>query len=1064
MIRKWNHLLYTFWGDKVNGGTCHGIALVLFILSVGLSYASEDIFSARCETFSEYAFLSDCDNFSDYAPFSECASSSKDSISSDDKGLSLICEVRDHLTHDAVNVRKASLLLAHDSVLVDTVKTKYNKTNYYSSSYISIKIKRPGKYLVCVEADSFHTAFMPLEIKKMYKREKTRTLPPLYLHRLAREREDIELDEVVVKATKLKFYLDGDTLVYDADAFNLSDGSMIGVLLKKLPGVTLESGGVIKVNGRKIDALLLNGKDFFDKNRELLLENMPAYMVNKIQSYERVPERVKGTPLAANAKKEFVMNVKLKRDYSAGWLYNADIGGGHTLYGADNASDFNGDDDSGGHAYKFSDRLFGMRFSDISALVCYANANNVNDETTPGQRGEWSPLAQSSGLTTSYMAGANYTTEKPDVYRYNVSVDGSYKENDEGSNVNAATFLDGGNTYSRSFDTKRSYECNVATNHSLMFQHTDNWRDVAKYIYINVNPYLSYRRWNNHASSGGVTLSDDVSSSLGKAWIDSIKAVGGSELLKRYAISRNLSQSKGMGHSVNEQLNANASFCPAHNDYLFFTLGLNQSFSDDTNKAFEHYRLDHPSSEMLRNDLRNKYSPQVNRSSSISTDQKIDVHLDDKNVNIVYLKNTASHTYTYSNSPIYLLHKLDEWAMDTKGESAKPLGMLPSEEDMLKTIDRDNSSLSKTAVNRLSPQLGYRYSKSAGDVYASFDAGVSMPIEHERLRYARGNQIDTLARRTTLMVNPSVNVYYSNFKKGLSLSFDYSMMRAAPSMVNMLSMRDDSDPLNVMLGNADLRSTISHTFSATYADRYGKASFNAYANVGVADNAIASGFVYDRATGVRTVKPQNVDGNWTLSSGIGLSAPLLADYKMSFSQNLSYQRVHSVDITGTDDNQAMRSVVVTDNVTESLSLSWQPFEIFECGAEGKLDYQHSASKRADFSGISAYTYQYGLRAQIDLPWSVRLSADVTMYSRRGYSEAAMNTNELVWNAHVEKTVPRANLTIIFEGLDLLGNLSSVQRYINAQGRTETFYNVMPSYGLLHVLWRPGSKKKAKQTH
>lgn len=1052
MVSKKNHYLHEVFGDKVNGGICYGIALALFIMSAGLCYASKgDIF---CQySISSGSELSSADSLS-----------STDSLPSIDRTLSLVCEVRDHLTHDAVKVRKASLLRACDSVMIDTVKMAYYKTNYYSSSFISINVKQPGEYLVCMEADSFHTAFMPLEIKKMYKREKSRTLPPLYMRRMTKGRNDMELDEVVVKATKLKFYMDGDTLVYDADAFSLSEGSMIDMLIKKLPGVTLESGGVIKVNGRKVDALLLNGKDFFDNNRELLLENMPAYMVNKIQSYERVPERLKGTPLAENARKELVMNVKLKRDYSAGWLYNADIGGGRSFYDTYNDSGSDADGDSGRHAYKFSDRLFAMRFSDVSSLVCYANANNVNDETTPGQRGEWSPLAQTNGVTTSCMAGANYTTEKPDVYRYNMSVDGTYKADDEANNVNAATFLDGGNTYSRSFYAKKSYECNVTTNHSLMLQHTDNWRDVAKYIYINVNPYFSYRHWNNRSSSGSVTLSDDVSSSLGKAWIDSIKAVGGSELLKKYAINRNLSQSRGTGHSASEQVNANASFCPAHNDYLLFAIGINQSWSDDTNDAFEHYRLDYPSSETLPNDFRNKYAPQVSRASSICSDQKMDVHLDDKNINIVYLKNTASHSHSYSNSPIYLLHKLEEWAMDAKGDCSKMLGMLPSEEEMLKTIDKDNSSRSKTVVNSLSPQLGYRYSKSTDDVYVSFDAGVSLPIEHERLQYVRGTQIDTLARRTTLMANPSVNVYYSNFKKGLSLSFDYSMTHTAPSMVNMLSMRDDSDPLNVMLGNADLRSTVTHTFSASYADRYGKASVNAYANVGVADNAIASGFVYDKSTGVRTIKPQNVDGNWTLSSGIALSAPLLADYKMSLSHDLSYQRVHSVDITGTDDMQAQRSVVMTDNLTESLSLSWQPADIFECGADGKLDYQHSASKRADFSGINAFTYQYGLRAQVDLPWSVRLSTDVTMYSRRGYSEDAMNTDELVWNARVEKKVPGANLTIIFDGFDLLGNLSSVQRYINAQGRTETFYNVMPSYGLLHVLWRPGSKKKAKQAH
>ena len=69
----------------------------------------------------------------------------------------------------------------------------------------------------------------------------------------------------------------------------------------------------------------------------------------------------------------------------------------------------------------------------------------------------------------------------------------------------------------------------------------------------------------------------------------------------------------------------------------------------------------------------------------------------------------------------------------------------------------------------------------------------------------------------------------------------------------------------------------------------------------------------------------------------------------------------------------------------------------------------------------------------------------------------MNTNELVWNARLAKRLLKGNLTIMFDGFDLLGNLSNVRRSINAQGRTETFYNVIPSYGLLHVAYKLNKK-------
>lgn len=113
--------------------------------------------------------------------------------------------------------------------------------------------------------------------------------------------------------------MDGDTLVYNADAFNLSEGSMLSSLIKKLPEVEINKGGEITVNGQRVESMLLNGKDFMNSDRELLLENMPAYMVKKIKSYERIPLTARGTNREKEVQKELVMDIDLKRDYHTGW-------------------------------------------------------------------------------------------------------------------------------------------------------------------------------------------------------------------------------------------------------------------------------------------------------------------------------------------------------------------------------------------------------------------------------------------------------------------------------------------------------------------------------------------------------------------------------------------------------------------------------------------------------------------------------------------------------------------------------------------------------------------------
>ncbi|MDE5999536.1 MAG: hypothetical protein K2H04_05630, partial [Bacteroidaceae bacterium] len=83
----------------------------------------------------------------------------------------------------------------------------------------------------------------------------------------------------------------------------------------------------------------------------------------------------------------------------------------------------------------------------------------------------------------------------------------------------------------------------------------------------------------------------------------------------------------------------------------------------------------------------------------------------------------------------------------------------------------------------------------------------------------------------------------------------------------------------------------------------------------------------------------------------------------------------------------------------------------------------------------------------------------TMYSRRGYSDGGMNTNDLIWNARLTKRLMKGRLLIMADGFDLLGNLSNIRRSINAQGRTETYYNVISRYAMLHVQYTFSKFKK-----
>lgn len=963
--------------------------------------------------------------------------------------LTVTCAVADHITHNSMaqDTLRGELINAADSSFVDTLKIESYGWGTWKETRASAKVKQPGKYFLRLFFIGYEPKYIPFEVKKLYKNEIYRELKTAYM-RKQKSFSEMELDEVVVKATKLKFYMDGDTLVYDADAFSMAEGSMLGQLIKKLPGVEVDKGGEIKVNGKKVDAMLLNGKDFFDSDRELLLENMPTYMVKNVQSYERVPEKVKGSNSEKNTKKELVMNVKLKKEYNTGWLVALTGGAGSTFF----------KNNDGKLDTKYLGRLFATRFDDRSRIIIYGGVNNVNDNQAPGESGEYADLSQSNGVTDTYQAGINYYTEIAKETRYMATFNASYTDAESQQGGITETFLEGGSTFGRSFSKSNAKAYSFSTNHSFFSHQTSNESSWYKNIHLNVTPSFSYTKNNSRGESVSLTLSRDMANDFGKAWVDSIMAPNAGDIIRRYGINRSLSTSYNHGHGLEAGAFANISYTPAHNDVVDVSVGVSYNYADNETDQFNHDKYEYPNSPTVKNDFRNKYSPNFNRSHSFEFSPRFMFMLDKKYGNMISLDYTYSYSHDESNQSLYLLNKLDEW----KDGTSHPIGNLPSMDEMLQTLDRDNSSESKTANNNHKVGVGFMHNfikEENSDKFSMINLYLSMPIDNEKIDYKRGMQVDTLLTRTTMFFNPSVNYSFNNSKKFMGLDLSYSMSMGAPSLMSMISFVDTSDPLMESHNNPNLKNTTNHSFSAGYRNKIKRVFFYLNGSANITQNQVASGFIFNKDTGKRIVTPENVNGNWNANIISTVTHAFDKDEKWRMSQSLGYTFTNSVDLSGSTTSEgeaeakATRSVVGSHGVQEELEFTYRPSDKMELSTFGKLNYQKSTSERKDFATINAFNYNYGATAKVELPLGFQVATDVTMYSRRGYSDQTMNTNEFVWNMRLSKKFMKGNLIVQADGFDILGNLSNIQRTINAQGKTETFTNVIPSYFLVHLTYR-----------
>ena len=247
-----------------------------------------------------------------------------------------------------------------------------------------------GKYISTVSCVGYDDADITVDFTTLKKREFKTDVPAVYLRR-----ESKKLDEVVVTASKVKFYHKGDTLVFNADAFQLAEGSMLDALIQQLPGVELRDDGEIYVNGRYVEELLLNGKHFFDNNKQLMLQNLGAYTVEDIQVYNK---RSRFSELAGADldRGSFVMDVKMKREFMGGTILNVEGG-----YGSES---------------RYLGRLFGMLFTATGQYVAYFNANNLNDSRKPGQQTSWTPDKMPTGVRKTISGGLDYNIKTLDQH------------------------------------------------------------------------------------------------------------------------------------------------------------------------------------------------------------------------------------------------------------------------------------------------------------------------------------------------------------------------------------------------------------------------------------------------------------------------------------------------------------------------------------------------------------------------------------------------------------------------------------------------------------------------
>ncbi|MCM1452772.1 MAG: outer membrane beta-barrel family protein [Clostridium sp.] len=872
-------------------------------------------------------------------------------------------------------------------------------------------VDRSKNYILELTRDNYEPAHMEIDPSTLSNRLDNMNLGKLYMKRMPKT-----LNEVVVKASKVMFYNKGDTVVYNADAFVLAEGSMLDALIRQMPGVELKDGGEIYVNGRYVENLLLNGKDFFKGNRQMMLNNLGAYTVKDIAVYERQDEmdKLMGDDYG---EKRLSMDVRLKKEYNQGLLVNAEAG-----YGSSD---------------RHLGRLFGLWYSDNARLSLYGNANNLSDNRKPGQNTDFTPGSMQSGDFKTYQGGFDYWAKIP--YK-NVQFYGdafiTRQTADDYRSVNTTNFLPGGDTYEYSFASSRNKSLSLSTSHSLEIQNP-KWN-------LKINPNFKYSKNNDYSSLSSAAFSEEQGN-INKDFIDKLYEGASAEVLASI-LNRNTDENKNLGHSMDAAVFANGKVkMPNDADAVTYLVSGNYA-----RRHFDRYQ---------------RYV--LNFGGDPTPADFADRHFD----------NTPNYKWTGRGAIGYIWAimpgmYLDAWYQfdhATLQESSKlyqienahddaangqAFGWLPSRSEYEYAFDPRNSFNSRKEDNIHSLNFNWKW-----NVNSKLSVATNIPLTYKNrhLHYVRGSVNTSFSRNETLLGDAAVNISY--YGRPHFIYFDYKRKTSSPDLVDMVDFTDDLDPLNVRLGNPNLKESESHSFSLRYrkdSDKY--QTYSAYATI--LRNALAYGYEYDSSTGVKTGRMHNVNGNCMmgLSQYFSVGFGHLDRFNFSNSTAIEYRR--SVDLIGEDAVAPSKNKVYNAMLSEAVDLSYK-FGNSQVSILGEARVSGFDSKQKNFKDFTACDFKYGINGNFALPAGFGISTDFTIYSRKGYSDNALNKTNFVWNAQARYTILSGQLTFMVDGFDILHSLSNVFYSVNAQARTETYTNVLPRYVMFHLQWKFHKAPKKK---
>ena len=879
-----------------------------------------------------------------------------------------------------------------------------------------------GQYVVKISFIGYHTFYRALKVEKQ-------TAATQNLGTVLLTPSSIELKGAVVTGVLKEVEVKEDTIIFNADAFKVPEGSVLEELIRKLPGAEVADDGTVKINGKTVKKILVEGKEFFGNDKSMAMKNLPTEIVDKIKTYDKQSDFSRITGID-DGEEETVIDIGIKKGMKQGWFGNVDL-----AYGTKD---------------RFNEKLMVNRFTDKLQASVVGSINNVNDQTGGG-----GGRGGNNGITTSGMAGANIAADLNKL-----EVGGNVRYN--GRKTDSQTYSSSQNFVSSSSSYSNSRNGSLNKSSGMNGDFKIEWKPDSMTTLL-LRPSFSFGKNDSESESQSASFNADPYTASITNPLDQLSEI---ETDKKVNSNENSSWSEGSNYSMNGNLTLNRRlggsplFGPMPEKgksgrNVSLRLSGASSGSESKNYSFSdvtyYQRLTKQGTPSTDLTYRYRNTPSWNRSYSLGASYSEPI------LRNLFAQLNYSYNYSkrHSDGQTYDFGKVDSIGRILWKDYGQYGLLAPNYLEFLSdSLSRYTDNINKTHNVDFSLRLITSL--------LNISAGVRLERQSQTMVY-QYQGLDTVATRSFLRISPTLNARL-RFNKQHTLRLTYRGQTQQPDMTSLFNLTDNSNPLNIREGNPDLKPSFTNNINLdynNYLELTGQSIFGRFSFSNTL-NSISNRTEYNPETGGQVTRPENINGNWNVRGNIGFNTPLFwENFSVNTNTSASYQNHVSYIY---QNKETLTNTVKQTGLGESLSLTLR-LGYWDIRANGSINWSRSRSDIVESTNQNTFNFHYGLSSTGNFENGLGFSTDIGMSSRRGYSSSEMNTNELIWNAQLSyRFLKNRQATVSIQAFDILGQRSNISRMISAYSRRDSENNSINSYVMVHFIYRLNmfGNKQARQ--